>query len=301
MQSGGTDGDLVPEPGPPANRGDRRLRFWRGLARRRMTVQAISALVLNSYFTQTITKGVPCPALNCYACPVAAFACPIGSVQHFIGRGAVPLYVLGVVALVGVLVGRASCGWICPFGWLQELLYRLPVRKLRLPNRFNWTRYALLAVLVVALPLVTAEPWFCKLCPAGMLEGGIPVVLLYGELRALVGPIYWLKLAVLGGFLTWMSVTRRPFCRWACPLGALWSPLNAVSSLRLTVDEQRCIRCGHCQEICPVDLTIYEDSASPACIRCMRCLVECPTDAISIGQPGWSLQADRTGKPTTAG
>jgi polyferredoxin len=266
-----------------------------------MTVQAISAIVLNSYVTQTATKALPCPALNCYACPAAAFACPIGSLQHFIGRRVVPLYVLGIVALVGVFVGRAGCGWICPFGWFQDLVHRLPVAKIRLPNHFNWTRYALLAVLVVALPLITREPWFCKLCPAGTLEGGIPVVLLYSELRALVGDLYWLKLAILGGFLAWMTVTRRPFCRWVCPLGALWSPFNALSSLRLTVNELRCIRCGHCQETCPVDLAIYRNSASAACIRCMRCLAECPTDAISIGRPGWSLEADRTGEAAGSG
>ncbi|NLF02629.1 MAG: 4Fe-4S binding protein [Anaerolineales bacterium] len=274
-------------------------RGWRALARRRSAIQAASALLLNSYVTQNITKALPCPALNCYACPAAAFACPLGSLQHFIGQRSVPLYVLGMVALVGVFVGRGACGWLCPFGWLQELIYRLPVRKWRLPNRFTWTRYVVLGALVVALPLITREPWFCKVCPAGTLEAGIPTVLLFSDTRALVGALYWLKLGLLGGLVAWMGVTRRPFCRWVCPLGALWSPFNAVSSLRLHVDPERCVRCGHCQEVCPVDLPIYQQPTSGACIRCMRCLSECPTGAIHVGRPGWSLEAARAGTPVS--
>jgi ferredoxin-type protein NapH len=272
-------------------------RFWLGLARQRTLVQAVSALTLNSYFTQHVTKGLPCPALNCYACPAAAFACPIGSIQHFIGRRKFPLYVLGGIALVGALVGRASCGWFCPFGWFQELMYKLPVPKLRLPNRFNWTRYLVLAALVIAIPFVTREPWFCKLCPAGALEASIPMALLSADIRALVGVLYWIKVGILGVMLSWMSVTRRPFCRWICPLGALWSPFNPVSSFRLHVEQAVCIRCDRCQEVCPTDIRVYENPVSGACIRCLQCIPVCPVNCISVTTPGWSLETDRTGIP----
>jgi ferredoxin-type protein NapH len=275
------------------NRRNKGSRFWHRLAGRRAIVQVVSLLTLNSYFTQRISKGVPCPALNCYACPAAAFACPIGSIQHFIGRKKFPLYVLGVVGLVGALIGRASCGWFCPFGWFQELLYKLPVPKLRLPNRFNWTRYVVLAVLVIAIPYVAREPWFCKLCPAGTLEAGIPMVLLSTDIRALVGAMYWIKLGILGIFLAWMSTTRRPFCRWVCPLGALWSPLNPISSFRLQVDQDRCIRCNRCQQFCPTDIRVYEDPDSGACIRCLECIRVCPVDCISVTSPGWSADTSR--------
>ena len=269
-------------------------RVWFRLAHRRTTVQVAAALLLNSYVTQRFTKGLPCPALNCYACPAAAFACPIGTIQHFIGRRKVPLYVLGVVALVGTLIGRASCGWFCPFGWFQELMYKLPTPKLRLPNRLNWTRYVITAVLVVVIPYLTGEQWFCKLCPAGTLEAGIPWVLLSADIRSLTGTLYWISLGILGVFLAWMSVTRRPFCRWVCPLGALWSPFNPISSFRLHVDQDACIRCNRCQEVCPTDIRVYEDPASGACIRCLQCLPECPVSCISVDSPGWSVEADHT-------
>jgi ferredoxin-type protein NapH len=273
--------------------------IWARLAQRRTTIQVAAALLLNSYVTQHLTKGLPCPALNCYACPAAAFACPIGSIQHFIGRKKVPLYVLGVVALVGTLIGRASCGWFCPFGWFQELMYKLPIRKLRLPNRLNWTRTIILVALVAVVPFLTGEPWFCKLCPAGTLEAGIPVVLLSADIRSLIGILYWIKLGILGVFLAWMSVTRRPFCRWVCPLGALWSPFNPISSFRLHVDQDACIKCNRCQEVCPTDIRVYEDPASGACIRCLQCLPECPVSCISVESPGWSIETDRTGLPGT--
>jgi ferredoxin-type protein NapH len=263
-----------------------KVRFWDRLASRRGAVQLLSAVGLNSYFSQHVTKGFPCLALNCHSCPAAGFACPVGTIQHFLTRQKVPLYALGVVGLAGALVGRASCGWFCPFGWLQELLYRVPVPKWRLRNRFNWTRYVVLVLLVVVIPIVSHEPWFCKLCPAGLLEAGIPVVLLSDPIRALIGPFFWLKVALLGGFVGWMMVTQRAFCRWVCPLGALWSPFNPFSSFRLQVDRDECTACGLCREVCPVDIEVCEDPNSGACIRCLACHRACPTRCISVVTPG---------------
>ena len=263
--------------------------FWLWLAGRRTLVQLLATLSINSYVTQGITKSIPCLALNCHSCPAAAFACPIGTIQHFVIRRRFPLYVLGVVGLAGVLIGRGSCGWFCPFGWLQELVYKIPAPKLRLPNRFNWTRYAVLVGLVVLVPLVSHEPWFCKLCPAGVLEAGIPMVFLSADIRALVGPLFWIKIGILGLFLAWMAVTRRPFCRWVCPLGALWSPFNPVSLFRLEVDQERCSQCNQCQEVCPVDIKVHENPNSDACIRCLACVRGCTQGCVSVA----SLTRDR--------
>jgi ferredoxin-type protein NapH len=275
------------------NEQNRGRRAWGWLAKQRGLVQVLSALTLNSYVTQRITKGLPCPALNCYACPAAAFACPIGSIQNAIGAHKFPIYVLGVVGLVGALVGRGSCGWLCPFGWIQELAYKLPVPKLRLPNRFNWTRYVILALLVVVIPLLTNVPWFCKLCPAGSLEAGIPWAIISADIRAMIGAFYWLKIGILGGFAAWMSVTRRPFCRWVCPLGALWAPFNTISAMRLQVNEGSCIQCNRCQQVCPVNIRVHETPNDSACIRCLACMRECPTHSISVEALSWTLEADR--------
>jgi ferredoxin-type protein NapH len=255
-------------------------------------------------------------------------ACPIGSMQHFVGLKELPWYVLGVIGLAGALGGRFACGWLCPFGWIQELIHKIPVPKWAIQprKRARWwvllvatlfyaggfwavlplavqvpllfalyltaglvlyaflgaSRAFALAGLVVIVAWITHEPWFCKLCPAGMLEGGIPQVLLDANLRRWVGSLYWFKLATLLLFLIWMAVTRRPFCRWVCPLGAFWSPFNRWSTLQMSVDNDACIRCNRCQQVCPTDIRIYEDANSEACIRCMECIDACPVSCVRI-------------------
>ena len=256
------------------------------LTAKRRWVQAISFVAMNSFFLQSITKAVPCFGMNCYACPAAIFACPIGTLQHFAIIRQVPLYTLGLLGVVGALVGRLACGWLCPFGWLQELLYGLRKRlrwpEWRLSNRLGWLRYAFLVLLVGIVPFVTLEPWFSKLCPVGTLEAGIPLVATNADLRALVGPLFFVKVLILVGFLAWMTATKRPFCRFVCPLGAIWSPFNRASTLKLSIDRHACTDCDVCRSVCPVDISVHEDPASTRCVRCMECVRSCPESAIRV-------------------
>ena len=179
----------------------------------------------------------------------------------------IPLLVILVLILV---LGRGWCSWLCPFGLLQELMYKLPLPKWRLPARLGWLRYVFLVILVFVIPYITLEPWFCKLCPQGTLEGGIPQILLHPQLRPLLGWLFALKIVILLAFLAWMAVTRRPFCRWVCPLGAVWSPFNSLSAVRLEVDRETCIECNRCQQVCPVDIRIYENADAVECVRCLE-------------------------------
>ena len=255
------------------------------LTAKRRWVQALSFLVMNSFVLQSL-KAIPCLGMNCYACPGAIFACPIGTLQHFAIIRQVPVYTLGVLSLTGIVVGRLACGWLCPFGWLQELVYGLRHR-FRLPSwpvseRFGWLRYAFLVVVVGIVPLWTLEPWFSKLCPVGTIEAGLPLILTNAELRAQAGWLFVLKVAILLGFLVWMAGTKRPFCRFVCPLGAIWSPFNRLSTLRLAVDEASCRQCKTCYSVCPVGITVHEDPDSTRCIRCMECVKACPEAAIRL-------------------
>lgn len=251
----------------------------------RRRVQALSFLLMNSYVLQGL-KAIPCPGLNCYACPGAILACPIGTLQHFAILRQVPFYTLGVLGLIGVIVGRMACGWLCPFGWLQELLYemrdRWQLRVWNISESYRWLPYGFLIVLVGIVPLLTMEPWFSKLCPMGTLEAGIPWVVWSAEIRAQVGWLFVVKLAILVAFLLWMMRTKRPFCRLVCPLGAIWSPFNAVSGVRLSVEESTCTQCGVCRQVCPVDISIYEDADSTRCVRCMECVKSCPESAVRL-------------------
>lgn len=248
---------------------------------RRWMVQLVAFGLWNSLFFPRF-KALPCPALNCHGCPFAIVACPIGMLQYFVVIREAPFYILGVVGVIGSLVGRMSCGWLCPFGFLQDLLYKVKVPKLRLSNRFGWLRYGVLVVLVGIIPFFTLEPWFCKLCPQGTLQAGIPWLALRPDLRHLAGRLFWLKVGILLFFVAWMLFTRRPFCRFVCPLGAAYSPFNRFSGLQLAVDKSGCARCNLCQKVCPVDIKVYEETRSGQCVRCLECISACPRGAVGL-------------------
>ena len=268
----------------------------------RLTVQAMSSVFSNGYlagfarmkiFTGA-TKHFCVPGLNCYSCPGALFACPLGSLQSTIASGEVkfPFYVLGFLFVFGALMGRFVCGWLCPFGLIQELLYKIPfVRKFRkLPGdrALRWLKYVLLALLCVILPLTVTNiigqgsPWFCKLvCPAGTLEAGLPLVLFGEGFADAAGAWFAVKVAILAIIVSLAIIVYRPFCRYLCPLGAIYGLFNPISLYRLKLNEKKCTRCGACRTACKLDLAPYKNPNSIDCIRCGDCIGACPHRALS--------------------
>ncbi len=269
----------------------------------RRVFQIAGVIVANPWFPYITTrkiyqgkaKGFCVPALNCYACPFALFSCPIGSLQHSFGlfhRGrellekALPslFYAGGILLLTGMISGRLTCGWICPFGFLQDLLYKIPGRKIRIPEKMKPLRYVTLLVLVFFLPLLTGVHWFSRLCPAGSLEGAIPLLILKpASGLPPLGAFFWFKISILAAILAWMVFTSRPFCRTLCPLGALYGLFNRISLYRLDVLNETCTGCGKCVSVCPVEIDITQDPNSTECIRCLECKRACPTEAIRFG------------------
>lgn len=268
-------------------------------------IQLASAALANGYLAGfqkgTIftggTKAVCVPVLNCYSCPGALGACPMGALQTALGgvRRRFPFYVLGSLMLFGVLLGRAVCGLLCPFGLVQDLLHKIPLPKWRVPRRLDRparrVKYGIL--LLVLLPALvsaragTAPPYFCQyLCPAGTLEGGIPLTVLDPALRSLTGSLFWWKVLVLAAVLVLSLVIHRPFCRYLCPLGAFYSLFNRFSFFQMRLEEDKCVRCGQCERVCPmaVELTAVPGSINGLeCIRCGACRSVCPTGAITSG------------------
>ena len=160
-------------------------------------------------------------------------------------------------------------------------MYKIRSPKLNIPSALYWCRYIILIVLVFIIPYLTREPWFSKLCPVGTLEAGIPQVLYNADLRQFVGTIFIIKISILVFFLVWMTVSKRPFCRTTCPLGAIYSLFNRISFLQVGVDKERCIKCQKCHKNCPVSIKVFENGGATAqCIRCLRC-TDCPVNAIT--------------------
>jgi len=256
--------------------------------RLRRYVQFALVFLLNARFNARFLydlRGVCFPALNCWACPTAAVACPLGALQNAIGdmRAAFtpPLYILGSIVAVSAVIGRAMCGWLCPFGLVQDLLARIRRYHAQLPPWTGYLKYALLVGLGIVLPFATRVPWFCKFCPQGALQGGIFQPLLYADLRPLIHEWWFLKIGILVAFLVASIFIRRPFCRSFCALGALFSLFNRVSLVRMYYDREACTDCMWCVRICPAGIDPRRELESMSCVSCMEC-AKCPFDAIHV-------------------
>lgn len=274
----------------------------------RHLIQAVSALFTNGhlsgFFTGRLYQGAGkhfcVPGLNCYSCPGALGACPIGSLQAVIGgqtRG-VSYYVFGLLLLFGTVFGRLICAFLCPFGLIQELLYKIPSPKPRVPRRpdrvLRWGKYVCLAA-VLLIPAVWTDafglgvPAFCKyLCPAGTLEGGLPLLLTHEGLRDTVGALFGWKLGVLLAVLAACVLLYRPFCKYLCPLGAFYGLFNRVSLYRMEVDSAACTHCKSCERACKMGVEVTRQINSAECIRCSVCRNVCPAHAIRGSFPGFA-------------
>lgn len=270
------------------------------MARKRVITQFLVTITTNSYLKgffegkifQGKTKNICVPGLNCYSCPGAIGSCPIGSLQAVINSAKyeISYYVLGLIALFGVIFGRFICGWLCPFGWIQDLIYKTPFKKITWGKRLRITKYlkyVILIVFVLWLPSLVneygvASPTFCKyICPAGTLEAGLPLLATNSPLREVIGGLFYWKLSILIALVFLSMILYRPFCYSLCPLGAIYSVFNKVSYYQMDVDFDKCIECKKCQKICKYDIYIASDPKNSECIRCGECIDVCPTDALN--------------------
>lgn len=269
-----------------------KMRLWVQLAFTAFTNGYLYGFASGRIYTGPI-KAACVPGLNCYSCPGALGSCPIGSLQAVLGSRdyKFSFYIVGFLLFFGSLFGRFICGWLCPFGLIQDILYKLPfIRKRKnLPGHkvLVWLKYVILAVFVILLPLLVTDiigqgsPWFCKyICPAGTLEAGIPLTLLNESLRTAIGYLFYWKVFLLLFVVILSLWICRPFCKYICPLGAVYSLFNPVSMYRYQVRKGLCTKCGKCKEACKMDITVWEKPNSLECIRCGECLRACPTRAL---------------------
>lgn len=320
------------------------ITLWRNLT------QGLFVFLLNPYFFSF--RQICFPVLNCWGCPIAAFSCPIGAMGQFFAAGVFPFLVLGTIIFFGGLMGRMLCGWVCPFGFLQDLLYKIHSSKIKLPPFLKYGKYATLLIMVLFIPIffgITVTPgkttiqrfFFCNLCPAGTLEATLPAVLIppsatpvttppeAGPIPAdtlketivptetnattatntaqtfpsrdpvkgtanfavsasenvvlglLQSPRIWIFIVFLIAFI----LISRPFCRSACPIGAMFAILNKISFHKLRINKDKCLQylwleCKLCEKACPTGHKVFNNPNSPECIRCLECQKKCPTGAI---------------------
>ncbi len=278
----------------------------------RLAVQLLFTIFTNGYaygflggkIYQGQLKYACVPGLNCYSCPGAIASCPMGALQALLNQKGftIPFGMLGIFFIFGSLLGRFVCGWLCPFGLVQDLLYKIPIfrKRKRLPFHgiLKYGKYAVLVLLVLAGSAflfggLAKTPAFCKyLCPSGTLFGALPLLRANEQLREQIGGLFYWKLGILLLILVASIKIFRPFCQYLCPLGAIYGWFNHFSLVQIHWEKDRCISCGTCEKACPVSLSTEEISCSPECIRCGKCVEACPEKCLHF--LGKSTRAKKT-------
>ena len=268
---------------------------------KRRLIQLYSALLYNAHVRGFIkgeiytgnTKAMCVPGFNCYSCPAAVGACPLGSLQNALASSGnrAGFYVFGIIMLWGLMLGRTICGWICPLGLIQELLHKIPtpkIRKSRVTHYLSYLKYFFLVVFAVIMPLWyglkhgMAVPGFCKyICPAGTLEGAMGLLSNPGNdsFFKMLGIFFTRKFVIMMIIGLACIFCYRSFCRFICPLGAIYGMFNKLALVGVKVDMDRCTHCGACAMNCKMDVRHVGDHE---CINCAKCMDVCRQDAISL-------------------
>jgi polyferredoxin len=251
--------------------------------------------LLGNFFHGRIYQGelkqICTPGLNCYSCPAAVTSCPIGIMQLFLGgvKYSIGLFITGFLLSIGAVFGRFICGYVCPFGFLQDLLYRIKTPKLKLRLKYvRYIKYVVLALFVIILPYIIrcelsglGSPWFCEyICPAGTIFGSVPLLAANEFFRSVLGWRFILKASIAVGIIIASVFIFRIFCRVLCPLGAIYALFNRFAVFKMRCDKEKCISCGVCRKACRIHIDPAEQPNSPECVRCSECAGSCKVKAL---------------------
>lgn len=269
-----------------------------GLARtrllRRVSQLGFGLFIIVSSLRHHLVSSEHLASIDAY-CPFGGFATAwrwLSTGGLYVQKTHQSNLILALGLIIGVLVaGGAFCGWICPFGALQDLLEWVR-RKLRLPEvrisgrlsrLLGYGRYLVLAGILYAT-ISTVRLWFADFDPYRTI---FSLGWLFEFDWAAQWPAYVVALAVLAGSL----LIPRFWCRFLCPLGAIVSFLGNASLLRIRRNETACKGCAVCNKPCPVKIDVAgaNDVVSSNCIGCLECLEVCPhKDALQV-TPGPAL------------
>ena len=260
----------------------------------RRLLQICSAILYNCNLisdlpAKYINSDFCVPGLNCRYCPASVAGCPLNFMQRLFADGLarLPLRVLCWLLLLALAFGRFICGWLCPFGLVQDILDKIPAPKIKKnewTRRLSYLKYVFLAVFVVAVPLgyhLAGKRFmaFCHwVCPNLPFSNFLMTLSSGGSIRPYMLLNY--RFAILAAVIILSVFLFRPFCRFICPLGAFYGLFNKIALLSVKLDESKCVYCNACLRTCKMDIRKVGDHE---CISCGDCKAACKFGAIRFG------------------
>ncbi|MGD9130977.1 MAG: 4Fe-4S binding protein [Candidatus Bathyarchaeota archaeon] len=282
----------------------------------RMAVQFLSFLLFVAVVFGLGPFPVVLPVMFTLGLQQQALGDAFAMLQVMLSEAVFPWIPLASFFLVAALLGRSLCGWVCPFGLVQDVVGFFKKKHMEiLPRTHSWMvniKYVvLLGVLLVsgsvaailasgsgeglksALGVFAVAP-FNALSPADTLFAVIPnsVFNLINGVDSFVAgalavrPLLWIRFVILGAVLVLAAYVPRSWCKYFCPHGAILAFLNRFSFLGLTRDPVKCTKagCSDCVQACPMNVPIlelpWEKFTHPECIYCLKCADACTTKAI---------------------
>lgn len=231
--------------------------------------------------------------------------------QEMIYESFFPWLPLASITIFGVLTGRLLCGWICPLGFVQDILMLGKKKSVTISYKthksFTATKYVILGIILlicISLSLsqfsaqgaiyrtyfgVFAQAPFTALSPSDTLFSVLPRLLInvyFVSIYELISPLLIARLMILIAVLVLAIYIPRAWCRYLCPQGALLALVSRFSLLGLRREPVKCIkaRCHICEDVCPMKVPLlsldWEKITDPECIYCLRCVTSCPTKAV---------------------
>jgi polyferredoxin len=291
----------------------------------RRIVQLLSFIFFSAIVFNISSLPLLLPVLWTWGISPNAMGDAFTAIQLMLYDVVFPWLAVASFLLVGILIGKSLCGWICPFGFMQDLVDFIKRRKMEIVPRTHKTmlyvKYGVLGIALfvsvtfsVAKALVVyasyegaigifAKAPFTTLSPSETLFAAVPKIVRdfanavsVGQLDVFSGilsatPLLWVQLFILGAVMIFVAYVPRGWCKYFCPHGAIMAILNRFSFLGLRRDPARCAKaeCRQCVEVCPMRVPIldlpWEKFSHPECIYCLKCVDACSDGAIKLKYP----------------
>ncbi|MHA1445875.1 MAG: 4Fe-4S binding protein [Candidatus Heimdallarchaeaceae archaeon] len=234
------------------------------------------------------------------------------ALQYLLTAWVFPYLALSVFLLFGSIFGKTTCGWVCPFGFFQDLFRLIPIKKKRVsrPTNKNLGKigttilvFILIMSFIIGLTFNNSgvkttfgagkDMPFSTIDPSSTLFATLYYYLYWGMQNASFGAeigqwkfLFFLRIIIFIIVLGLITVYPRAYCRWLCPTGVLLGLFSRFSIFGLRINKNRCTSgCDSCEKACPIQvpiLTYDKDITNKMCINCGECIDACKEGALKL-------------------